>query len=208
MVKFKSLKARSSKIICDERLACRGKKPFAVYSCFECKSNQCGECEALLHEDFRLNLHKRTFIIGPPWEELCEGTCEDRNFADLTCTVCNRNYCYLCDHLFHAQGKQSHPRQKFISQNEEFISCEAIPEDFYPEILNTVVTDGEIDEMSDMMSLNSELPDLFPQQDLHSHYTRTSPKSFPKPKSFLLINDKELLQVGTYFLFHCFKSYK
>lgn len=190
MVKFKSLKVRSSKKVCDERLACRGKKPFAAFNCFECGSNQCEECEALLHEDFRLNLHKRTLIIGPPWEELCDGTCDDRNFADLTCTACNRNYCYLCDHLVHVQGKQSHPRQRFISQNEEFISCENIPEDFLPEL-------GiyETDDMSDMLSLKSDLPDLFPERDLHTQYSHTSPKRISNPKSFLLINDKEQLQV-------------
>lgn len=191
MVKYKALRVRSSKKVCDERLACKGKKPFAVYNCFECGSNQCEECEALLHEDFRLNLHRRVLITGPPWEELCEGTCEDRNFADITCTVCERNYCYLCDHLVHLQGKQSHPRQRYISENEEFISCEGIPDDYLPELgLNE-----EADDMSDMLSLKSDLPDLFPEHEIHSQYSRTSPKEIAKPKSFVLINDKEQLQV-------------
>lgn len=198
MVKFKALKTRSSKKICDERLACRGKKPYAVYNCTECGSNQCEECEALLHEDFRLNLHKRTLIIGPPWEELCEGSCEDRNFADLTCTSCNRNYCYLCDHLSHAQGKQNHPRHKFVSQNEEFISCEPIPEDFPTEFLNTESkTEGTSDDFYDMMSLNTDindLPDLFPEREMRPKYTAPM-RITTKPKSFLLINDKEQLQV-------------
>lgn len=198
MVKFKALKARSSKKVCEERLACKGKKPYAVYFCIECNSNQCEECGALLHEDFRLNLHNRTLIVGPPWEELCEGTCEDQNFADLTCTSCNRNFCYLCDHLYHSQGKQNHPRQKFVSQNEEFISCEDIPEEFIPEFANTDYRNGDVSESDgEMMSLNNEisdLPDLFPEHEIRSKYTIPK-RIFSLTKSFLLINDKEQLQV-------------
>ncbi|XP_042911990.1 zinc finger FYVE domain-containing protein 1 isoform X5 [Parasteatoda tepidariorum] len=201
LIKFKALRVRSSRKICDERLACRGIKPYAVFNCKECGSNQCEACEALLHEDFRLNLHNRQIISGPPADELCEGNCEDRNFADLTCSLCNRNFCLVCDHLIHTQSKQNHVRTKFTTQAEEFLSCDEIPDEYLP-ILEQSNDPGHIsiNSLSTMMSLSSNLndglPDLFPEHEVESKYgLKSSKKSTKDPKSFLLINDKELLQV-------------
>ncbi|XP_054723229.1 zinc finger FYVE domain-containing protein 1-like isoform X2 [Uloborus diversus] len=202
-IKFKALKVRSSKTICEERLACRGKKPYAIYDCKSCGSRQCQECEVLLHEDFRLNLHDRQLIIGPPTEDLCEGDCEDQNFADLTCTVCNRNFCLVCDHIKHSSGKQNHSRIKFNSQAEEFLSCEDIPDDILPHF-NDDRFDVELEDMlalNDMMSLNSTcndaLPDLFPEHEIESKYGyNNNQRNLQNSKSFLLIDDKELLQVN------------
>lgn len=201
LIKFKALKSRSSRKICDERLACRGNKPYAVFSCKQCDSNQCEACEALLHEDFRLNLHERQVISGPPSDELCEGSCEDRNFADLTCYLCNRNYCFVCDHIAHTHSKQTHTRTKFTNQGDEFLSCDEIPDEFLPfvdENLILEVGDSAELDLCKMMSLSSNLsdtlPDLFPEHEVEKK--KPKKKNNKDTKSFLLLNDKELLQVS------------
>ncbi|XP_035211924.1 zinc finger FYVE domain-containing protein 1-like isoform X2 [Stegodyphus dumicola] len=203
-IKFKALKVRSSRNVCEERLACKGIKPYATFTCSECGSNQCEECEALLHEDFRLNLHSRQLITGPSAEELCEGDCKDRNYADVTCSSCGCNYCYVCDHIFHSQGKQNHQRTKFVSQNEEFLSCEEIPEECLPvteeaDIANEAENDMlNLDEMFSLNSNGSDiLPDLFPEHEIEAKYNYNKcNKDSKQIKSFLLINEKEILQVG------------
>ncbi|GFY72984.1 zinc finger FYVE domain-containing protein 1 [Trichonephila inaurata madagascariensis] len=196
LLKFKATKVKSSRKVCDERLACRGNKPYAVYSCKQCDSNQCEACEALLHEDFRLKLHEREIISEPSYEELCEGNCEDRNFADLTCNQCERNYCFVCDHIIHCQTNKTHTRTKFINQSDEFLSCDEIPDEYLPLVEGfDISTNGENSahlNLGDMMSLSS-LPDLFQDHEVEAKYKYKN--KHKDPQSFLLINDKEQLQV-------------
>ncbi|GIY16525.1 zinc finger FYVE domain-containing protein 1 [Caerostris darwini] len=197
LIRFKATKVRSSRKVCDERLACRGNKPFAVYICKQCNSNQCEACEALLHEDFRLHLHERELITCPPAEELCEGTCEDRNFADLTCDQCRRNFCFVCDHIVHFQVNKTHSRSKFINQGDEFLSCEEIPDEYLHLVEETDISiNGENSSplhQDEMMSLDSDLPDLFPEHEVENKLRHKN--ILREFKSFLLINDKEQLQV-------------
>lgn len=200
LLRIKALKTRSSRKICDERLACTGLKPYAVFSCKQCDSNQCELCEALLHEDFLLNLHERQVISGPPSDELCEGSCEDRNFADLNCRLCDRNYCLVCDHIVHSHFKQTHIRTKFTNQSDEFLSCDEIPDEFLPFVDEDLLLSAEDSpefNPDKMMSLSSNLsdtlPDLFPEHEVERK--KPKKKTNKEAKSFLLINDKELLQV-------------
>ncbi|KAG8188420.1 hypothetical protein JTE90_007992 [Oedothorax gibbosus] len=200
LLKIKALKTRSSRKICDERFACTGSKPYALFACKQCQSYQCEVCEALLHEDFLLNLHEREVISGPPSDELCEGSCEDRNFADLTCRLCDRNYCLVCDHIVHSNLKQIHTRTKFTNQNEEFLSCDEIPDEFLPLVDEDLFLNAEESpelNPDKMMSLSSNLsdtlPDLFPEHEVERK--KPKKKNNRDAKSFLLINDKELLQV-------------
>ncbi|KAF8767342.1 Zinc finger FYVE domain-containing protein 1 [Argiope bruennichi] len=200
LLKFKATKVRSSRKVCDERLACRGNKPYAVFYCKQCDSNQCEACEALLHEDFRLNLHDREVISEPSSEELCEGTCEDRNFADLTCIQCSCNYCFVCDHIVHCQANKTHIRTKFVNPSDEFLSCDEIPDEYLPLVEGTNTPNYGEDlsplDIKKMMSLSSNIGDSLPDFLEHELESKYKCKNAPKePKSFLLINEKEQLQV-------------
>ncbi|CAL1279685.1 unnamed protein product [Larinioides sclopetarius] len=200
LIKFKATKVRSSRKVCDERLACRGNKPYAVFSCKQCDSNQCEACEVLLHEDFRLNLHDREVISEPSAEELCEGTCEDRNFADLTCIQCSRNYCFVCDLIAHCQANKTHIRTKFVNPSDEFLSCDEIPDEYLPlvEGANTPNYGEDWSPLNskEMMSLSSNISDTLPDFLEHELDSKYKCKNASKePKSFLLINEKEQLQV-------------
>jgi len=102
-------KVRSSVVYCNEKYACSSDRSKASFTCEQCRTDQCEECEHRLHELTRYTFHDRRRIVPPPADSLCDppGTlgCQSRNLADLICQDCNwRRYCFDCDVKTH-RGK-------------------------------------------------------------------------------------------------------
>ena len=74
-------KVRSSKKFCEEKFSCHGEKVEAEYECEECKSLQCLDCEQRLHELAKFVFHDRKRLQPPPSYQLCQLSCEDRNYS-------------------------------------------------------------------------------------------------------------------------------
>ena len=99
-------KSRSSKRLCQEKFNCKEEFAEAIFHCEECGSLQCKNCELRLHELKKFCYHDRTKLIFPPKDELCHSDCTERNYADVHCEKCVKNYCHECYERYHNLGKK------------------------------------------------------------------------------------------------------
>ena len=99
-------KVRSSKKFCEEKFSCHGERVEAEYECDECKSLQCLNCETKLHQLAKFVFHDRKRLQPVPSYQLCQLSCEDRNYSDVRCENCALNYCNQCFERMHSSGKR------------------------------------------------------------------------------------------------------
>src|SRR5207302_1907464 len=81
----------------------------------------------LLHQrEKKFEFHQPVRLEKPPPELICGHTCEERNFADLRCGDCNKNFCKACDKQVHKnqKGKRNHNRVP-LSQPASGTNCVA-----------------------------------------------------------------------------------
>ena len=102
----RGIKVRSSKKFCEEKFSCHGERVEAEYECEECKSLQCLDCETKLHELAKFVFHDRKRLQPAPSYQLCQLSCEDRNYSDVRCENCALNYCKQCFERMHSSGKR------------------------------------------------------------------------------------------------------
>ena len=102
----RTAKVRSSKKFCEEKFSCHGERVEAEYECDECKSLQCLNCETKLHELAKFVFHDRKRLQPAPSYQLCQLSCEDRNYSDVRCENCALNYCNQCFERMHSSGKR------------------------------------------------------------------------------------------------------
>lgn len=99
-------KVRSSVVYCNEKYACNSDRAKASFTCEQCRTDQCVECERHLHELSRFAFHDRRRIKSVSADQLCDAPgsvgCQSQNLADLVCQDCNwRRYCFDCDMKVH-----------------------------------------------------------------------------------------------------------
>lgn len=180
---------RSARASCSERLACRGPNPCARVFCSECGTNQCEACELLIHEEPRFRHHRDRSPLEPPEPFLlCQGAhCSAENLADLRCQTCQRSLCYSCDQREHlVNRKLAHTKTRFQHYLERLQREEEEEEEY-------LSADGSFTEAA-MMSLELMGPDIL--SDARSLEAQENKKA-PRPSSFLLVDDKEVLQVSS-----------
>ena len=109
-------KGTSSLVYCQERHSCRSEKTIAASYCKDCVTHQCVDCRREIHQLPAKEDHDIETIATPPPGKLCQNkACADVNFATVTCTPCQLNYCNLCFAKLHSQGKkQAHHKKKFV----------------------------------------------------------------------------------------------
>lgn len=121
-VSKRKYRTRSSKRRCQEKFCCLVEGAAADYHCRQCKTDQCSDCETSLHKSkLEFSFHDRQCIEPPPYEELCQIAsllnnldCEDRNFADLHCDICERNFCFQCFDSYHSkESRKTHRKLTF-----------------------------------------------------------------------------------------------
>ncbi|XP_064484872.1 zinc finger FYVE domain-containing protein 1-like isoform X2 [Ornithodoros turicata] len=189
------LPTRSSIPSCGERLACRGPNPSAQLYCSECGTNQCEACELLIHAEARFKEHPpREPVASPDPRSLCEGPCPEQNLADIRCHTCKKNLCYTCDRNAHLLRRRfAHIKVRF-QHYLDHLKPEAEEEDeegdqyFSVEPEQSVYVSGD-----DMMEPISIPPDVVSS-------TRSGDSLDAKKEvsgSFLLVDDKEALQVSS-----------
>lgn len=186
----KYCKVRCSRQCCEELLACKKGKAYASVYCNECKSYQCEECNCLIHENQDYVRHLFEPVVAPCESYLCQGSCKGRNFADVTCVACDKNFCNLCDSLTHSKINQIHIRRKFHPKEQEFLPCE--------EGTDYMHDSNFLSCSNGMLHLSSLEPDIISEKDTKSEkeMKNISLSSNSSSKSFLFINDKEQLQVS------------
>lgn len=181
---------RSARASCAERLACRGPNPYARFFCPDCGTNQCEACTLLIHEESRFRHHRDRSLLEPPDSFLlCQGGyCFSENLADLRCHTCQQNFCYACDQREHlVNRKLAHIKVRFQHYLERLAREEEEEEEF-------LSADGSFTEAA-MMSLQyMNEPDIL--SDTRSLESNDQKKA-PRPSSFLLVDDKEVLQVSS-----------
>ena len=115
-------RTRSSRRRCQEKFCCLTEEAVAEFHCNQCKTDQCPDCETSLHKSkLEFSFHERQPIEPPPYEELCQIAsllnnldCEDRNFADLHCDICERNFCFQCFDVYHStENRKTHRKLSF-----------------------------------------------------------------------------------------------
>ena len=115
-------RTRSSKRYCQEKFCCLTEGAIAVYFCIQCKTDQCENCKSSLHKSkLEFGFHDIKPIEPPPYEDLCQIAsllnnldCEDRNFADLRCENCDRNFCFQCFDTHHSKdSRRTHRKTTF-----------------------------------------------------------------------------------------------
>lgn len=112
-------KVRCSVTLCNEEYACAvGREAEASFTCEQCRTNQCTECERRLHELSRYADHNRHPLVPPDPNALCNSPssicCRPRNFADLVCDDCDNQgrFCFDCDARYHiSQPLSTHRRR-------------------------------------------------------------------------------------------------
>ncbi|RWS03710.1 Zinc finger FYVE domain-containing protein 1-like protein, partial [Dinothrombium tinctorium] len=180
-------------------------KPEAVYLCAECASFQCSLCEELIHEKAQLAFHSRNQLQKPSESVLCQFKCEDRNFADLFCNDCNRNYCFECDSKFHYTiNRKRHCRQEFdVRLNEdlsedEFTSCP--PFDYKSENTNyleqrnndvVLTIDDEIESNRSEQNMSTTLPDIA-QLSLESQFESLNSHKADEGTAIMNLEEKDI----------------
>lgn len=191
------LPTRSARPSCDERLACRGPSPNAYFSCADCGTNQCEACCLLIHERPRYREHEQLAALPPPDPQLlCQGaSCAGENLADVRCHTCERSYCLACSHLVHlAVGRKAPHIKVRFSYYWDRLKKDEEGEDDEEEYLSVDTGDSFHEAKNNMMSLASMEPDLVSDiRSVEGH----APLKESTTSSFLLVNDKEVLQVAS-----------
>ena len=226
-------RTRSSKRLCQEKFCCLTEGASAEFYCVDCKTDQCSSCVSSIHKSkLDFNFHERKYIEPPPYEELCQIAsllqpnldCTDRNFADLRCEICERNFCFQCFDIYHLKdGKKGHRKLSFKEYKQrQLIAAAAAGHSLKPVLPLSVEDDSltyvsfpqsQSTESSDsMQSFNSiqdsghsqtSIPDIIlsePKSDMLS-LTRALEECqvdnrYTNCKSFLLVDEQENLQVG------------
>ena len=97
-----SIKVRSSKEICQERLCCPQDRTQASFRCDKCGTFQCRHCERKIHRDSKFLCHERRLLVPPPSSKLCgNSSCRGQNYADVHCDDCKLNLCNQCNETLH-----------------------------------------------------------------------------------------------------------
>ncbi|WAR19886.1 ZFYV1-like protein [Mya arenaria] len=219
-------RTRSSKKYCDEKFCCLTEGAFAVFVCSQCKTNQCENCDSSLHKSkLEFSFHDRQQIELPPYEELCQIAsllnnldCEDRNFADLHCDNCERNFCFQCFDIYHKDSRKTH--RKYTFKEFKHRQSESTPEAIKPispleaddDSLTFLSCPQVSESFESMMSYNSfhsdtsqtSIPDILPESaqtnsDMFA-LTRALEESqiddrYLDCESFLLVDEQECLQL-------------
>lgn len=191
----KTLKTRTSKLFCQERLACRGSQPEAHYRCHECETFQCESCECVLHETAKFLFHDRVRLPPPDPELLCQWDCKSCNFADVVCPNCDKNFCNHCDAIIHSLGrKKTHVRLPYEKPTEN-MSQILTDED----MASFTSANEDNQEYVSTGSTHSSIPDVAsPAAIIEASSSQTDysqNKCDGSPHSFLLVNNEEVLQV-------------
>lgn len=204
----------------------------AEFHCKECKTYQCAKCETALHKSrLEFSFHERVTTELPPYEELCQIAsllsnleCEDRNFADLRCENCERNFCFHCFDTYHSKdSRKTHRKLTFkeFRHRQQQAKAEEIKqlaplsaEDDSLTFISLPQAREVVSESSDsMMSYNSihsnhsqsSIPDLISsgselKPDLQSLTKELEESQIDERyldcESFLLVDEKEDLQVN------------
>lgn len=216
-------RTRSSKRFCQEKFCCLTEAAIAEFHCSQCKTDQCPNCESSLHKSkLEFGFHDRKQIEPPPYEQLCQIAsllnnldCEYRNFADLRCENCDRNFCFQCFDIYHSKDSRKTHRKITIKEykhRQQAAILETIKSPLsLDDNLLTYISCPQTSESSDsMMSYNSihsdhsqtSIPDLIssdPKCDMLS-LTRELEESqiddrYMDCESFLLVDEQECLQV-------------
>ncbi|KAK3597426.1 hypothetical protein CHS0354_040164 [Potamilus streckersoni] len=128
-------KSRSSKKVCEEKFCCLTEGAEGDLVCEQCKTNQCQACEAAIHKSKpHFEFHDRRPLKPPPYEELCQiasvddSECPGKNFADLRCYTCQRNFCFKCFDCYHKKyiKKQQHKKTSIKEYNKEKLERELL----------------------------------------------------------------------------------
>lgn len=187
------LPTRPSEPRCGERLACKGPHIVARYYCPVCDTNQCEACELLIHVEARFKEHPPREPVTPPDPQLlCQGSCPERNFADVRCHTCKINLCYACDRNTHLlKRKFAHIKVRFQYYLDHLTQQQEEEEE---EEYLSLDSQHSVCDSSTMMALQSlNEPDVV--------CSTRSAESLEMKKdaasSFLLVDDKETLQVSS-----------
>lgn len=221
-------RTRSSKRRCQEKFCCLTEGAVADFHCNQCKTDQCADCETSLHKSkLEFSFHDRLPIEPPPYEELCQIAsllnnldCEDRNFADLHCDICERNFCFQCFDVYHSvESRKTHRKLSF----KEFKHRQQVPAyDTIKPLSPVSLDDNTLTFVSfpqnfdvncgteSMMSFNSchsdqsqtSIPDILSSEPIGDMLalTKELEESFIDERyqdcdSFLLVDEQECLQV-------------
>lgn len=219
-------RTRSSKRYCQEKFCCLTEGAIAEYHCNQCKTDQCQDCDLSLHKSkLEFGFHDRQQIEPPPYEELCQIAsllsnldCEDRNFADLRCENCDRNFCLQCFDNYHNSKDSRKTHRKITFKEYKHRQQSAVLEPIKPlsplsleDNSLTYISCPQVTESTDSMtsynSIHSDhsqtsIPDLISSDsktDMIS-LTRDLEESqiderYLDCESFLLVDEQEMLQV-------------
>ena len=219
-------RTRTSKKYCEEKFCCLTEGATAYYYCKDCKTNQCVDCEPAIHKSkAEFDFHERCQLEPPPYEELCQIAsllsnldCEDRNFADLHCDNCDRNFCLQCFDTYHKEGKKTHRKYTFkeykhrqtssnlhavlpispVSQNDDsltFVSCPQVSESF-----ESMMSYNSFHSDTSQTSIPDIVQDSAPSNMDMLSLTNALAESqiderYSDCDSFLLVDEQESLQV-------------
>lgn len=117
-------KSRSSIKFCAEKLDCRVDNATADYFCSDCNSYQCKHCTSSLHKEDTKLTHDRSRVPNPQKQELCQNGCNDRNYADVTCEICKKNFCFDCFKQLHSTNSTKKHKTKTFSPTDLLSSPE------------------------------------------------------------------------------------
>lgn len=227
-VSKRKYKTRSSKRHCQEKFCCLKEGAIADFHCRQCKTDQCPSCEISLHKSkLEFSFHDRQPIEPPPYEELCQIAsllnnldCEDRNFADLHCDVCERNFCFQCFDTYHSRESRKGHRKITV---KEFKQRQLVPEQdtikplspvsqddnsltfiSFPQTLDTTCSSESMLSFNSCHSDHSQtsIPDIIssePKSDMHALSRELEmsqiDERYQDCESFLLVDEQESLQV-------------
>ncbi|XP_045162040.1 zinc finger FYVE domain-containing protein 1-like [Mercenaria mercenaria] len=218
-------RTRSSKRYCQEKFCCLTEGAIADYHCSQCKTDQCQSCNSSLHKSkLEFGFHDIKHIEPPPYEELCQIAsllnnldCEDRNFADLRCENCDRNFCFQCFDTYHSKESRKthrkttfkeykHRQQAAVLDTIKPLSPLSLEDDSLTFISCPQVSEST-DSMTSYTSIHSDhsqtsIPDLIssdPKSEMLS-LTRELEECqiderYMDCESFLLVDEQETLQV-------------
>lgn len=207
----------TSKKFCQEKLACHG-QPLANYQCKECRTLQCEACENLLHENAKFLFHDRVVLTPVSPSLLCQENCQEKNFADVHCEGCNKNICFECEELTHTTARKLHQRVPFelptpdtfqgTSDFDEFYSAswpyedeEEFSEVNLPSsssaVIETEDTSADLRLHQNLNCLSEALKSIeIGRMKSKKNGQKVAENDETYSKSFVLIDDKENLQVS------------
>ncbi|CAH1791150.1 unnamed protein product [Owenia fusiformis] len=173
-------KVRSSKKHCQEKFSCTQEFVEAEYECDECGTYQCKNCEIQLHGLKKFLFHDRKKLTTPEVSLLCQNTCSDKNFADVTCEKCNLNFCFDCFTKIHSHGKKkSHTRVPFnpsMETLEETFKLPSLPPLSEPLVEFDNDNSGDYVTMAGNLSTSPKNISTSKDDSSHRHDQLPSPK--------------------------------